>query len=125
MAKTKRNLCCTEFKARKIVCLCGSTKFLSAFDVVNRDETLKGNIVLSVGVDMKVRDRDFLSRKTKQERDRIKVELDCLHKRKIDMADEIVVITVDGQRPGKSTRGEIKYAKKKGKPVRYRDFGDI
>ena len=44
--------------------------------------------------------------------------LDDMHKRKIDMADEIFVINVGGYL-GESTRGEIKYAKSRGMVVRY------
>ena len=41
-----------------------------------------------------------------------------MHKRKIDMADEIYVINVGGY-VGDSTRSEIQYAEAHGKPVRY------
>jgi hypothetical protein len=103
----------------KIVCLCGSTKFMSAFEIANRDETLAGRIVLSVGVDMKFRDRDFLeATNTKEELESIKDRLDCLHRRKIDMSDEILVLNVDGK-IGHSTQREIEYATKTGKPIRY------
>lgn len=44
--------------------------------------------------------------------------LDDMHRRKIDMADEIYVINVDGY-IGSSTRSEIEYAIITGKPVRY------
>ena len=44
--------------------------------------------------------------------------LDDMHKRKIDMADEIFVINVGGY-IGSSTRSEIEYATAAGKPVRY------
>jgi hypothetical protein len=44
--------------------------------------------------------------------------LDDIHKRKIDMADEIFVINVGGY-IGDSTRSEIDYALKHGKIVRY------
>ena len=44
--------------------------------------------------------------------------LDDMHKRKIDMADEIYVINVGGY-IGDSTRSEIDYAFSKGKKVRY------
>jgi hypothetical protein len=40
------------------------------------------------------------------------------HKRKIDLADEIFVINVGGY-IGLSTKGEIEYALKTGKTVRY------
>ena len=44
--------------------------------------------------------------------------LDDMHKRKIDMADEIFVINVGGY-IGSSTRSEIDYAVATGKPVHY------
>ena len=44
--------------------------------------------------------------------------LDDMHKRKIDMADEIYVINVGGY-ISDSTRSEIQYAEEHGKPVRY------
>ena len=42
----------------------------------------------------------------------------AIHKRKIDMADEIFVINVGGY-IGSSTRAEIEYATTHGKPVHY------
>ena len=44
--------------------------------------------------------------------------LDDMHKRKIDMADEIFVINVEGY-IGDSTRSEIDYAIEHGKKIRY------
>ena len=44
--------------------------------------------------------------------------LDDMHKRKIDMADEIFVINVGGY-IGESTKSEIEYAKSHGKKVNY------
>ena len=44
--------------------------------------------------------------------------LDDMHKRKIDMADEIFVINVNGY-IGESTKSEIEYAKSLGKMVNY------
>ena len=44
--------------------------------------------------------------------------LDDMHKRKIDMADEIFVINVGGY-IGESTRSEIAYAERTGKKVNY------
>lgn len=44
--------------------------------------------------------------------------LDDMHKRKIDMADEIFVINVGGY-IGNSTKSEIEYAKEHDKIVRY------
>lgn len=47
-----------------------------------------------------------------------KTKLDELHKRKIDMADEILVLNVGGY-IGTSTRNEIEYAEYWGVPVKY------
>ena len=44
--------------------------------------------------------------------------LDDMHKRKIDMADEIFVINVDGY-IGESTKSEIEYALANNKKVNY------
>jgi len=45
-------------------------------------------------------------------------QMDELHKRKIDLADEIFVVNIDGY-IGESTRSEIEYAKAQGKPIRW------
>lgn len=107
----------TQHETPKIVCLCGSTRFREAFDLANRDETLAGNIVLSVGcfshADHRVSAEDFFGREAK-------AGLDELHKRKIDLADEILVLNVDGY-VGSSTRSEIEYAKATGKPIRWKE----
>lgn len=94
----------------KVVCLCGSTKFKDEFEHVNRIETLKGNIVLSVGFYCH-QEGDWVS-------DSLKMDLDELHKRKIDLCDEVLVINVNGY-IGQSTRSEIQYAANTRKPVRY------
>lgn len=50
--------------------------------------------------------------------DEVKIMLDDMHKRKIDLADEIYVINVCGY-IGSSTKSEIEYATITGKKVRY------
>ena len=94
-----------------IVCLCGSTRFLDAFQAANLHETLSGRIVLTIGCDTK---SDAMLGIT----DETKAMLDELHLRKIDLADEILVLDVDGY-IGASTRREIAYAEQHGKRVRY------
>jgi hypothetical protein len=94
-----------------IVCLCGSTRFYEAFRQANLRETLAGNIVLSIGCDFKSDDALGLT-------DMDKERLDELHKRKIDLADEILVLNVGGY-IGSSTKSEIEYAIKNKKRVRY------
>jgi hypothetical protein len=44
--------------------------------------------------------------------------LDDLHRHKIDLADEVLIVNPDGY-IGDSTRSEIDYARARGKPVRY------
>jgi len=105
-----------------IVCLCGSTDLWDTFTEVNRDETLNGYIVLSVGVNMKDPSQSFLKDKSEAERAIIKDKLDWLHRRKIDMADVVVVLKTAGKELGASTRKEKEYAERRGKRVEIREF---
>lgn len=102
----------------KIVCLCGSTRFYERFQLANFQETMAGNIVLSVGF----YPHAACSKQAHGEDVGItpeqKLALDELHKRKIDLADEVLVLNVGGY-IGSSTRSEIEYAINHGKPVRY------
>lgn len=91
----------------KVITLCGSTRFKDDFERVNRELTLLGNIVISVGAFGHAGD-NFT--------DEQKVMLDDIHKRKIDMSDAIYVINKGGY-IGSSTRSEIKYAIAHGKQV--------
>ena len=98
-----------------IVCLCGSTRFIEAFRSANLHETIAGKIVLSIGCDTKS-DTDLLALGELTEE--AKAALDELHKRKIDLADEVLVLNVGGY-VGSSTRSEIEYARLHGKPLRW------
>ena len=93
----------------KVITLCGSTRFKEDFKRVNRELTLMGNIVISVGCFGHAGDTFT---------DEQKVMLDDIHKRKIDMADAIYVINKDGY-IGSSTRSEIQYALRTGKQIIY------
>ena len=97
----------------KVITLCGSTKFKSEFIQVQKDLTLAGNIVISVGL-FRHDDGEFETLITAD----AKIMLDDMHKRKIDMADEIFVIN-KGNYIGESTKSEIEYAVKTGKRVNY------
>jgi hypothetical protein len=113
------NFCDREYCARlrpKIVVLCGSTRFYRDFMAANYRETMKGNIVLSVG---------FYPHASEQAHGQFigitegdKLRLDRLHLRKIDLSDEVFILDVGGY-IGESTRNEIAYADSQGKPVRY------
>ncbi len=98
-----------------IVTLCGSTRFSEEFHAANLRETLAGKIVLSIGYDFKS-DTDLLLAGELKEAD--KERLDELHLRKIDLADEVLILNVAGY-VGQSTRREIEYARRMGKRIRW------
>jgi hypothetical protein len=98
-------------KKYKIITLCGSTRFKDEFISEQKRLTLEGNIVISVGLFGHSGDGEVWA-------EQIKDMLDDMHKRKIDLADEIFVINVGGY-IGSSTRSEIEYAHKTHKPVVY------
>ena len=102
----------------KVITLCGSTRFKDAFLETQKKLTLKGNIVISVGLFGHSGDNEVWENMDKGTLTRTKAMLDDMHKRKIDMADEIFVINVGGY-IGDSTRSEIEYAIQTGKPVHY------
>ena len=101
-----------------VVTLCGSTRFKDAFLEAQKRLTLEGNIVISVGLFGHSGDNEVWENMDEGTLTRTKEMLDDMHKRKIDMADEIFVINVGGY-IGSSTRSEIEYARTAGKPVRY------
>lgn len=93
-----------------IVCLCGSTRFRDAFEDAGRSESLAGRIVVGPEVfsqaDGPVLDDETVRR------------LGEVHRFKIDLADEVLVIDVDGY-VGPATQAEVAYAQKLRKRVRY------
>jgi hypothetical protein len=99
----------------RIVCLCGSTRFKDEINAANARLTLEGKLVISLGLfghtDMP--DVDWTTGGSE-----IKRMLDTLHKRKIDLADEVHVVNVGGY-IGESTRGEIAYASEHGKDITF------
>ncbi len=95
----------------KVITLCGSTRFKEQFLEAQKQLTLEGNIVISVGLFGHSGDDEVWA-------DGVKKMLDDMHKRKIDMADAIYVINPDGY-IGESTRSEIEYARRNGKEILY------
>ena len=83
-----------------------------------KDLTLKGNIVISVGLFGHAGDEEVWEDMDEGTLTKTKEMLDDMHKRKIDMSDEIFVINVDGY-IGESTKSEIEYAQKHNKTVNY------
>lgn len=101
----------------EVVCLCGSTRFYDAFQQANFDLTMQGKIVLSVGFYPHAKAEhghgEGIGHSSVE-----KVALDELHKRKIDLADRVLVLNVGGY-IGESTRSEIEYAHQRGRRVDY------
>jgi hypothetical protein len=100
----------------RIVCLCGSTRFFEAFMKANYEETLAGKIALSVGFYVHSSGQahgEQVGCTPEQKR-----TLDELHLRKIDLADEVLILNVDGY-IGPSTSRELAYARKQGKLIRF------
>ena len=91
-----------------IVCVCGSTRHRAAILDAVRAETLAGRIVLAPGV--------FSQAEGEELDDEVVARLTELHEEKIRLADEVLVVDVDGV--GDATRREVELARTLGKPVR-------
>ncbi|MEU9635082.1 hypothetical protein ACWEWD_22865 [Streptomyces tendae] len=96
-----------------IVVICGSTRFMAEMAEADLRETCAGRIVVKPGFDMKS-PRGL--RSGPAEADALKARLGELHRAKIRLADEVLVV---GPYVGDSTRAEITYARSLGKPVRF------
>lgn len=98
----------------KVVVLCGSMRFYADMRQAMLDEGLAGNIVLAPAGFGTSDAHPTMAQATPAQKE----ALDELHKKKIDLADEVLVLNVDGY-IGKSTAGEIEYAEMCGKPIRW------
>ena len=100
----------------KIICLCGSSRFIETFAVLAWEFEKQGKITLGLhylppSYPTKVSDHIA-------EAEGVSAKMDELHLSKIDLADEIFIINVNGY-IGESTTREIAYAKSQGKPIEY------
>ncbi len=93
---------------RKVITLCGSTRFKDDFERINKELSLQGNVVITVAF---FDHADKIHPTLEQ-----KYLLDEIHLRKIDLADAIYVVNKDGY-IGESTTNEIKYARNNGKEI--------
>ncbi|WP_329330784.1 hypothetical protein OIU81_03095 [Streptomyces sp. NBC_01454] len=96
-----------------IVAICGSTRFMREMADADRDLTWAGRIVIKPGCNMKEPHPLWAD---PDEAEAGKVRLDSLHRAKIRLADEVLVV---GDYIGDSTRAEIAYARSLGMPVRF------
>ena len=103
----------------KIICLCGSTRFTDQMLIKQWELTKQGNIVLSWCAlpdsyfETELKDKAHIG-----DQEGVKEIADEVHKRKIDISDEIFVLNIDSY-IGESTRSEIDYAKSISKPIFY------
>jgi len=98
----------------RIICLCGSTRFVDVFNEWRKKLTLEGKIVLSIELVLPQSEREDPQHSNFE----VKQALDELHLRKIDIADEVFILNKNGY-IGESTSREIAYAQKQGKPIKY------
>lgn len=98
-----------------IVTICGSTRFMAAMTEANLRETAAGRMVLAPGCDMKQPHELWAD---PADAERLKVELDRLHRAKIRIADQVLIV---GDYVGDSTKAEIAYARSLGKQLRFQD----
>lgn len=97
----------------KILAICGSTRFMDAMSEAECTATAAGQIVVRPGCNLKEPHPLWA---TPSSLTALKQRLDDLHRAKIRLADEVLVV---GDYIGDSTRAEIAYARSLGKPVSF------
>ena len=97
----------------RIVVICGSTRFMTEMTEADLRETAAGKIVVKPACDLKSPHKLWSDPAGAEA---LKARLDDLHRAKIRLADEVLVV---GDYIGDSTRAEIAYARSLGKPVRF------
>ncbi len=101
----------------RVIVLCGSTRFTDEMLIKQWELTKAGNVVMGWCAlppqYFKGEDKTHIG-----DQEGVKEIVDEIHKRKIDLADEILVLNIGGY-IGDSTRSEINYARLHGKVVRY------
>ena len=101
----------------KVFCLCGSTRFTRDMLITQWNLTKLGYVVLS----WCALPDDYYQGEDKThigDQEGVKAIVDKVHLRKIDLADEVMVLNIGGY-IGESTRNEIAYAYSTGKTVTF------
>ncbi|MFJ1647951.1 hypothetical protein [Streptomyces sp. NPDC088258] len=96
-----------------IVCICGSTRFMAEMAEADLEETAADRIVVKPGVNMKAEHPLWADPVAAEA---LKIRLDMLHRAKIRLADEVLVV---GDYIGDSATAEVRYARSLGIPVRF------
>ncbi len=110
----------------EVICICGSTRFIDQHAIARWEFEKTGKAICLMvnylpawyGNEQGWNEDDHFA-----EQAGVKEILDELHFRKIDLADRVYVINVDGY-IGESTRNEINYAIRTGKPIEYMESID-
>jgi len=108
-------------KEPKVICFCGSSRFIAEMAILMWEFEKLGNICMGLHLmpngygEEKGHGAEYHHL---AELEGCAEQMDELHKRKIDLANEIFVVNVGGY-IGSSTKSEIEYATVHGKPVRY------
>lgn len=104
----------------KVICLCGSTRFTDQMLIKQWELTKQGHVVLTWCVlpnsyfeNKNMKDHSHIG-----DQEDIKELIDEVHKRKIDLSDEVLVINVDDY-IGDSTRSEVAYAIAHNKSIKW------
>lgn len=110
-----------------VATLCGSVKYKDEFLELERELTLNGNIVISLGLFGHSEDEEVWSEMDESTNKKTRIMLGDMHRQKIDMADEIYVINPKGY-IGENTWSEICYATMIDKRINFLssvDFNEI
>lgn len=106
----------------KIICICGSTRFSDLHAIAKWNFEKKGKaicLMINYLPEWYCKQEGWrIETGHVGEQAGVKEVLDELHKRKIDICDEVFVVNYQGY-IGESTKDEIEYATKLGKPIRY------
>jgi nucleoside 2-deoxyribosyltransferase len=102
----------------RTVCLCGSSRFYDQYQQAYYDQTMRGEIVLSIGFYPHAQAAHGHGEGVGHDSEQ-KIMLDELHKRKIDLADYVLVVSDHTGYYGSSTLSEVRYALEHGKPVEF------
>lgn len=107
-------------KGPKIICICGSSRFVDIAAVAAWNFEKQGAIALSMCLlpEWYGRETGKTEHHHYAEQENVAEILDELHLRKIDLADSVFIVNKDGY-IGDRTRKEIEYAQSLGKPITY------
>ena len=105
-------------KRPKIICLCGSTRFTEQMLITQWELTKQGYIVLSWCALPDSYYREGADKSHIGDQEGVKATVDELHLRKIDLADEVLILNLRGY-IGESTARELAYARAHRKLVRF------